>query len=139
MKKTVNINLNIALKLVIDSQSDVVEVLETSATVLKAFSTTEETANVSSHIISESENKYGILTLGAKSRAGMLIPTSSEITIIVNGEEYKPAKPVSSHKHTRGRIDGLTRLYREYPDIFKAGSEIRMQFQPDDLMLFIQK
>lgn len=87
------------------------------------------------HKISETQFKFGILTLGARSDIGKLLPLATEIKIKVNGEYYTNKK-ISTHKSVRGRIDGLTDMYNCYPEL-KVGSTIKVEFDRSNKELII--
>lgn len=63
------------------------------------------------HKINYSEVTYGILTLG-KNAVTESLSIGDEIFIQI-GEDSEPRK-VKTHKTSRGRIDGLTRLFKEH-------------------------
>lgn len=87
------------------------------------------------HTITETQSKFGILTLGAKHGVGKILPISTEIAIKINGENYTDKKIVT-HKTVRGRIDGLTDLYSKFPQLV-AGKEISVEYEQNDKILKI--
>ncbi len=90
---------------------------------------------VTEHTISETENRYGILTLGAKSEVGGLIPIATEITIEIDGQRFIGPRPIITHRSARGRIDGLTQLYREFPEKFAVDTVLFASYDPEAAVL----
>jgi len=80
------------------------------------------------HKIGETESRYGLLLLGAKSPVGSQLPTAKEVTIVINGQRYDGKKPVYTHKTTQGRIDGLTQLFKLYPEELAVGARLSVSY-----------
>ena len=133
MKKMISTNLEINLVLEYDIDNDELS-LVSSDTKLKSASIIKKKISIE-HQISETQYKFGILTLGAKNEIGKVLPLSTEIKIIVNGEYYKN-KTIISHKSVRGRIDGLTDMYNCNPEL-KVGSSVYIIYDPDTKELMI--
>lgn len=68
---------------------------------------------ITKHTLTETQVKFGILTLGAKSSVGRMLPLGEEITIDYYGEKI----PAKTHRTVRGRIDGLTKFYSRHPEL----------------------
>nr|WP_315104444.1 DUF1413 domain-containing protein [uncultured Catonella sp.] len=64
------------------------------------------------HRITNTEHKYKILTLGSKFAKTYGMKLNEQIHIYVNNELYP--HPVTTHKSTLGRIDGLTDVNRYF-------------------------
>lgn len=85
------------------------------------------------HTITETQNKFGILTLGAKNSIGALIPVQEEIRLIFNGKAYTN-KPIITHKTVKGRIDGLTDFYTNTPEL-TVGTKLKVKFDYEKKIL----
>lgn len=74
------------------------------------------------HEISDTESKYGILTLGKDAkRMGMTLGTN--ITIEIEGKMFK--KNITTHKSVIGRIDGMTAAFQKKLLSKKTKIEVR--------------
>lgn len=62
------------------------------------------------HVISATEARFGILTLGANFKKTHGLPLNHPISLVFEGKTYENIK---THKSVSGRIDGLTRFYNE--------------------------
>lgn len=61
------------------------------------------------HVITPSQMKYGILTFGAKSLIGSIIPKDTQVGFSILGNTFR----AKTHNKIQGRIDGLTLLFQE--------------------------
>lgn len=77
-------------------------------------------------------NKFGILTLGDE--IGRNILKEKEISIQVDGKIFKNEKPIITHKSVKGRIDGLTLIYKNYDKLI-TGTKLKVQFYVEDNIL----
>lgn len=85
------------------------------------------------HILKATQVKFGILTLGGK-KLGKIIPCQKQINLYIDGKFYGV---VSTHKQVKGRIDGLTKLYKEYASQLYEGKEIFVTYKPKENSLFL--
>lgn len=86
------------------------------------------------HKMTKTQLKYGILTLGARTRMGQEIPLGKVIDIKLNDKE--PIQ-IKTHRAIKGRIDGLTRVYAEHPELIE-GAEVEVSFDLKELLLNIK-
>lgn len=75
------------------------------------------------HTMTETQVKFGILTLGKK--FGKVIPRGTEICLLLDGVSWGS---VTTHKQVGGRIDGLTSLYKTHPDEFQEGAVLDVTY-----------
>ncbi|WMJ77550.1 MULTISPECIES: hypothetical protein [unclassified Sedimentibacter] len=136
--KTISLNLNVLLTLAVDVATNKVEVQNCDAKVVKVASDDNNQIQYTEHQINETENRYGILTLGAKSLVGMLMPTATEVTIEIDGVKFISSKSIRSHRSTRGRIDGLTQLFREFPDKLAVGAILSVSYDSQTSILALK-
>lgn len=85
------------------------------------------------HTLTETQTRYGILTLGSK--FGNYMPRGQEVEIEVNGVKYKDT--VVTHKTIKGRIDGLTKFYKEFSDL-KEGTALDIIYDAESKTLKIR-
>lgn len=133
MGKIVLGDLEINLTIEYDVDKDEIN-LVSSDIKLKSKSIVEKNIEIE-HKISETQFKFGILTLGAKSSIGKILPLATEVKLKINGEYYTNKK-ISTHKSVRGRIDGLTDMYSCYPEL-KVGSTIKIEYDTSSKELII--
>lgn len=124
------VRLNIDVRLEVDYDSINNEFIIVSCNPVIQNPNKPSTAMI--HTLSETQIKFGILTLGAK--IGKNIPKEKEISIQVNGKFFKSEKPIITHKSVKGRIDGLTSFYKTY-DKFITGTKLKVQFDVGDSIL----
>lgn len=88
------------------------------------------------HTLTETQIKFGILTLGKTLR--QYIPVHHSINIFLNNTILQTENPLKTHKSVNGRINGLTQLYKHYPDVFYANAILNVSFNAknDQLLLF---
>jgi len=136
--KKISLNLNVSLVLSFNTLTNEVEVTNCVANITNITNDDTNQVRFTEHRIKETENRYGILTLGVKSSVGMLIPTGTEITIEIDGEKFISERPIVTHKSTRGRIDGLTQFFRENKEKLTVGAIIRVSYDPQNSTLTIK-
>lgn len=139
MKNIKNISLNLGLKLdiSINLDNDEVEIRACEATVLQASATNQQQKNAITHTISQTENHYGIITLGAKKSQLILMPIDKEIELEINDQKFDNSKQISTHKTVKGRVDGLTALYRQYSNELSVGSIVTVKYDTNNNILKI--
>lgn len=135
--KTISLNLNVSLSLSINTSTNEIEVKDCKANVINVINDDINKTKYTEHKINETQNRYGILTLGAKSAVGMLMPIATEITIEMDGKKFISEHPIVTHKSTRGRIDGLTQFFREYKEKFIVGAVLSVLYDPQNSILII--
>ncbi|SHM72160.1 hypothetical protein SAMN05660826_01767 [Caldanaerovirga acetigignens] len=86
------------------------------------------------HTLTETQVKFGILTLGAKSSVGKVMPLGEEIIIDYYGEKIT----AKTHRTVKGRIDGLTRFYLSHPEL-KPDTKITALFDSEGKVLKIKR
>jgi len=136
--KTISLSLNVVLTLSVNLSTNEVEVQDCDANIIKITNDDNIQIQCTEHQINETENHYGILTLGAKSSVGMLIPTATEITIELDDEEFISSKSITTHRSTRGRIDGLTQLFRTFPEKLAVGAILSVSYDPQTSILSLK-
>lgn len=133
MEMVIKASIALNLELVVDPAGSV-SVRSCEASVLKIQADDLVQAENTQHIIGPTEDRYGILTLGAKSAAGRLLPIATEIGIEIDGENCGLFK---THKNTRGRIDGLTVMYRKYRGKLYEGAVVDVTYDVGTSVLSI--
>lgn len=117
--------MQIDLKLTIGvSASGAVEILEVPIPIVTSSLTTDVVPF--SYKWKVCDIRYGIITLGAKHKINKTLVKDGDLTVVWNGHNYA----AKSHKSTKGRIDGLTALFRDNPDCFKVGHTKDMNWKP---------
>ena len=86
------------------------------------------------HKLTKTQVKFGILTLGSKNDVGQNIPLGESIRLVFNEDE---PITITSHKTIRGRIDGLTRIYSEHPELVED-MVVEVSFDISNLTLTIK-
>lgn len=124
------IRLNIDVKLEVDYDSINNEFIVVSCN--PVIQNPNQSSMIMTHALSETQIKFGILTLGAK--IGKNIPKGKEILIQVNGIPYNSEKPIITHKSVKGRVDGLTGFYKTY-DRFIVGTILQVEFDVQNNIL----
>ena len=95
------------------------------------FNSSVENSEHLSHVIRDTEAKYGILTFGKEAKSiGMTIGTN--ITIEIDGKFFKETM---THKSVTGRIDGMTAAYSE--GLLKNGEKIEVRYDMEGRILRI--
>ncbi|EHO53894.1 hypothetical protein HMPREF9099_00565 [Lachnospiraceae bacterium oral taxon 082 str. F0431] len=130
--KNIIINLEIILKV---DKGNSINIVEGNTRVLGVSILEEQ--NVLEHVISETENRYGILTLGSKSLVGKSIQKETTIKINIKGKEFNSTRPIRTHRVTQGRIDGLTQLFRAFPEELGVGKKINVTYDSDNRTISI--
>lgn len=130
--KNIIINLEIILKV---DKGNNINILEGNTRVLGVSILEEQ--NVLEHVISETENRYGILTLGSKSLVGKSMQKGTTIKINIKGKEFNSTRPIRTHRVTQGRIDGLTQLFRTFPEELGVGKKINVTYDSDNRTISI--
>lgn len=130
--KNIIINLEIILKV---DKGNNINIVEGNTRVLGVSILEEQ--NVLEHVISETENRYGILTLGSKSLVGKSIQKETTIKINIKGKEFNSTRPIRTHRVTQGRIDGLTQLFRAFPEELGVGKKINVTYDSDNRTISI--
>ncbi len=93
------------------------------------FNSSVENSEHLSHVIRDTEAKYGILTFGKEAKSiGMTIGTN--ITIEIDGKFFKETM---THKSVTGRIDGMTAAYSE--GLLKNGEKIEVRYDMEGRIL----
>lgn len=118
------LDINVKIEVVYDSQKEEFKVISCIPKISEKKKI--DTTKTIIHEITETQKKFGILTLGSKNAIGEILPKEKSIRIKFNGEEYTDRR-VSTHKTTKGRIDGLTSLYAKYPEI-QVGTKMEISF-----------
>ncbi|MDU5107771.1 hypothetical protein [Clostridium sp.] len=124
------IRLNIDIKLEIDYDTINKEFIVVSCN--PVILNQNQSSMIMTHTLSETQIKFGILTLGAK--IGKNIPKGKDILIKVNGNLYSSEKQIITHRSVKGRIDGLTAFYKTYDD-FIAGTSLQVDFDINNNIL----
>lgn len=75
-------------------------------------------------VLTSTDVKYGILTFGKKLAD---VPVGAHCTLYYNGNTYS----CKAHNTTRGRIDGLRRLYIDNPEL-QEGARITATYDDDE-------
>ena len=75
-------------------------------------------------VLTSTDVKYGILTFGKKLAD---VPVGTPCTLYYNGNTYS----CKAHKTTRGRIDGLRRLYIDNPEL-QEGARVTATYDDDE-------
>lgn len=95
------------------------------------FNSSVENSEHLSHVIRDTEAKYGILTFGKEAKSiGMTIGTN--ITIEIDGKFFKETM---THKSVTGRIDGMTAAYSK--GLLKNGEKIEVRYDMEGRILRI--
>ena len=71
--------------------------------------------------------KYGILTFGTKFHIGFSLP----VTVMAGGEAYTG----KTHATTKGRIDGLKRMFAEQG--LREGNRVRASFVQSEGVIYL--
>ncbi len=66
------------------------------------------------------EVQYKIICAGSKFDLG----ADKTVTVCFRGQSYS----AKTHKSVKGRIDGLTKMYRDYPEVFALNNEIELEY-----------
>ena len=75
-------------------------------------------------VLTSTDVKYGILTFGKKLAD---VPAGAHCTLYYNGRTYS----CKAHNTTRGRIDGLRRLYIDNPEL-QEGARVTATYDDDE-------
>ena len=82
--------------------------------------------------LSDTEAKYGILTLGKEAKnIGMTVGTN--ISIMIDGKVFRES--ITTHKSVVGRIDGMTAAYSE--KILNSGDKVEVRYDVTERILRI--
>ncbi|MBR0283423.1 MAG: hypothetical protein IJQ81_17820 [Oscillibacter sp.] len=73
-----------------------------------------------------SENGYRILLLGAKFAQECDLQQGKPVTVAYKGKTYE----TKMHSEQKGRVDGLTSMYEDFPDRFQEGDSIQAIYDP---------
>lgn len=80
--------------------------------------------------VTESFYKYGLISLGKNSKITGYLKPGNAITVIYDKNEYHG----KVHSSVAGRIDGLTKLYKEHPELKERGSlEIKCMLKQNEI------
>ena len=59
------------------------------------------------------------------------------IKINIKGKEFNSTRPIRTHRVTQGRIDGLTQLFRTFPEELGVGKKINVTYDSDNRTISI--
>lgn len=124
--------INFTIEMLYDADKDEFKIIETKPDIKKIE--TIETKNSIEHEVTDTEYRYGILLLGAKNEVGSSIPLDTEVKVKVNGEIYGRAK---SHKKIKGRIDGLSHIFKLITNDLINNPKITISFDLENKILEI--
>lgn len=125
------LELDVKLEVVYDSEKDKFDIISCNPSISKRMII--DPKKTIEHKMTKTQIKFGILTLGSRNDVGQNIPLGKEISLIINDGE--PIQ-VTTHKSVRGRVDGLTRIYAEYPELTED-KEVKVSFDLTKLILTI--
>ena len=123
--KLITADLTISMGISFDPSTGQLSITSTNQSI--SVSKIIEKNEVHIQTITNTQKKFGLLTLGARSVVGKKIPTGEVITLKFNGKEFS-GKKITTHKTTKGRVDGLSSLYSEYENNLKVGSKLEVKF-----------
>lgn len=125
MKKKCIISLN--LEISYDTATGAFTIDKNTATI-----TSPTQANIvkMNRTLCPAEIKYGILTLGAKSTIGKILPINQDITIIFNGSRYQ----AHTHSCQNGRCDRISSIVKQ----FQVGSSLELEYHISTKELYIK-
>lgn len=94
--------------------------------------------NYKIHQLSDTQVNFGIITMGSKG-IGELIPLSDKITVkFYRKDKLISQKECKTHSKTRGRVDGLTSIYKENKDIINSSTILNLEYDPTYKVLKIK-
>lgn len=76
------------------------------------------------HELTDSQERYGILTLGAS----MPIPTGSTIHFIAKKDKIEKKYCAKSHRTVKGRIDGLRQFFKDFESVLQINSSYEVEY-----------
>lgn len=94
--------------------------------------------NWNRHTIGKTEEKYNIITLGSKGY-GKLIPIDNDINIEIyyNDKLIEELNGIKTHSTKRGRIDGLSKIYKKYNSLFREEETFSYKYDLEKKLLII--
>lgn len=137
METVIKASIALNLQFVVELETGAVTVRACDAQVLKIQTDDLVQVQNTEHTIGPTEDRYGILTLGVKSAAGRLLPIATEIAIHVDGQEVTNCGRIATHKSARGRIDGLTNMYRQHHQKLYEGAIVDVTYDAETSVLSI--
>lgn len=123
MTKDISISLNLELEIDTDTCEVAVKSCAINSTPTQVG--LHSSKLMCTHVVTETERKYGILTIGSRSSVGSAIGVAENLQVDINGSSVAV---VTTHKKVRGRIDGLTRLFGEFSDLFSPGNTLFLSY-----------
>lgn len=127
------LNVTIDLQLDYDKETDQIRVLSCNPVVQNSTLVSP----VIQHELTETQVKFGILTLGKKMSA--YLPQGTEIEIYIDGENaIGENKFLKTHSQVKGRIDGLTKMFKKYSEKLQPGIELDISYDSAKKRLSIQ-
>lgn len=120
--------LQVDLDLAYDIKSNELEVVNCSAKTLEKIKVID--SSFVQHKLTETQFNFGILTLGSKG-LGALIPLNETINVkfFVNNV-LKTEKLCNTHSSSKGRINGLTKIYKDNNNVIDSNSIIKVDYDP---------
>lgn len=77
------------------------------------------------HVLTATELRYGIITLGKKNNVGQALPKGQQVYVEI---EECNVYTLNTHKSTIGRIDGFTKIFRENEHYFLENQAYAITF-----------
>lgn len=84
-------------------------------------------------VLQVAEIRYGILTLGSKSSIGKILPLDEDITVIFKDITLQ----AHTHKTSPGRIDRLSSIIKQFPEKFRVGKRLEVEYHIVSKELYI--
>lgn len=126
------LEIDVKLEVIFNSENNEFSIVSCKPNISKKLNV--DAQKTIKHTLTDTQIKFGILTLGSKNEVGKNIPLGTTIELKVN--EENPIE-ITTHKTIRGRIDGLTKTYSKYPELV-AGSEIEVSYDLNNYSLTIK-
>lgn len=118
-----------------NSKSNELEVVNCSAKTLERIKS-EDTSDVR-HRLTETQFNFGILTLGSKG-IGSLMPLNESINVkLFVNDVLRSEKLCNTHSSSKGRVNGLTKIYKDNNDVINSNSIIKVDYNPSEKELKI--
>ncbi len=127
-----NIKLNLSVEVMFNQETGVTEVIS-----CKTQGSIEEDSKIVTMelALTETQVKFGILTLGARSMIGRILPPAKDLQVLYMGQDKR--YPAKTHKSVKGRIDGITSFYNQHT-FLTPGSKVKISYNKENALISVQ-
>lgn len=128
-----SVGINVSIDAIYDTETDCFDIISCKPQIVRKNNVTVN--EWMEHILTKTQVKFGIITLGSRSTVGCQIPLEEVITVqLVENEIVVDEKQLITHKKIRGRIDGLTSMYYKTDNLFE-GKKVKLRYIYKDKIL----